>query len=144
MVAKKSSNKPAAKETPNLPAIAAPANLAAMMPAGFKVKKQVILPTLSLQVNAPKTLVITGPMYQSTYTDPDPKKAKEKPATVVPVGDVETGEAMNLLVPSVMESALNEGYPGGDYVGKTFMVCKMPKRPGKRYFDIKLVEVEAE
>jgi hypothetical protein len=83
-------------------------------------------------------------MYQSTYTDPDPKKAKEKPATVVPVGDVETGEAMNLLVPSVMESALSESYPNDDYVGKVFMVCKMPKRPGKRYFDIKLVEVEAE
>ena len=81
-------------------------------------------------------------MYESTYTDPDPKKAKEKPATVMPVCDVETGEAMNLLVPSVMQSALEETYPDNEYVGKTFMVCKMPKRPGKRYFDIKLVEVE--
>lgn len=122
--------------------VVAPANLAEMIAPGMKVKRQVILPTLSLQVNVPKTLIATAAMYVSTYTDPDPKKAKEKPATVLPVGDVETGEAMNLLVPAVMESALNESYPDQEYIGKVFMVCKMPKRPGKRYFDIKLVEVE--
>lgn len=140
----KAKKQTAAKETGTAVAVAAPLALAEMMPVGFKMKKQVILPTLSLQVNEPRTLIVTGEMYQSNYTDPDPKKAKEKPATVMPVGDVVTGEAMNLLVPAVMESALSEAYPDGDYVGKTFMVCKMPKRPGKRYFDIKLVEVEGE
>lgn len=136
-----SSKKPEAPGT--AVAVAAPANLAAMIAPGFSVARQVILPTLSLKVNEPKTLICTGRMVQSTYTDPDPKKQKEKPATVMPVGDVVTGEAMNLLVPSVMESALREAYPDDGYVSKTFMVCKMPKRPGKRYFDIKLVEVQA-
>lgn len=143
---KKGSKKPAHVDTAQGSAVAVvpPANLGAMIAPGFKVTRQVILPTLSLQVNEPVTLIVTGKMYQSTYTDPDPKKQKEKPATVMPVGNVVTGEAMNLLVPAVMESALSESYPDGDYVGKTFMVCKMPKRPGKRYFDIKLVEVSAE
>jgi len=133
-------------------AVAAPAAqtvaLPMKLPEGFKMRKQVILPTLSLKPGEPHTLVVTGPMVKSTYVDPDPAKAKEKPATVMPVGNVATGEAMNLLVPAVMESAIREGYPGLDtngqpeYVGRVFYVEKLVKRPGKRYFDVKLIEVE--
>lgn len=116
------------------------------LPSGFKTVKQVICPALSLQVGEPRTLKILEAMRVSNIKniDTDPKKAKDKPATICPVTDVSTGEQYTLIVPSVMEGNLKETYPDDGYVGKIFFVCKKPKRPGKRYFDLELTEVEAE
>lgn len=112
------------------------------LPAGFKVKRNVIMPTLSLAVNVPLTLRIDDEIRVSTYIDPDPKKGKQKPADICSVTDMETGVTSILLVPSVMLSALERDYPNAEYVGCVFGVQKLPKRPGKRYFDIQLVELE--
>lgn len=111
------------------------------LPEGFKAKRSVILPTLSLQVGQARVLRFNSAMRQSTINDPDPKK-KMKPATICQVTDVQTKENYNMIVPAVLESSLKEGYPADAYVDKTFYVLKKPKRAGKRYFDFELTEVE--
>jgi hypothetical protein len=122
----------------------AQASGALTLPNGIKQKRAVIVPTLNLKVGEPRVLLFVDEMRVSTYVDPDPKKAKEKPATVAMVGDVQTGEQFLLLVPSVLESSLKETYPDNGYKGLTFYVEKLPKRPSKRYFDFKCVEVEVD
>lgn len=125
------------------------------VPKKFKLKRRVILPTLSLQVGQQRILRFDDVIKQSKVVDPDPAKRNEKPADVAPVTDMESGEQMLLLVPAVMYAAIARDYGevGDDdriiegtetYVGKIFGVQKMPKRPGKRYFDIELVEMEAD
>lgn len=130
----------ASKQTAIAPISANPATVA----AGFRVKRNVILPTLSPQVNQPLILRIDDEIRTSTYVDPDPKKAKEKPADICSVTDMQTGVQSILLVPAVMKSAFDRDYSDGSYVGKVFGVQKLPKRPGKRYFDVQLVELEAD
>lgn len=126
------------------------------LPAGFKQKRQVILPTLNITVGEPRTLTFLEAMRVSTMKQPEknarakPKKgaaagesaAPMEPATVCPVRDEGTGELFNMLVPAVLKGNLEESYPEQGYVGLTFYVDKLPKRPGKRYFDFRLVEVE--
>lgn len=112
------------------------------LPAGFKVKKQVILPVLSLQVAKGRILKILDAMRVSNIKADPSKPVREKPATVCGVVDATTGENFVLIVPAVMEGNLREQYPKDSYVGKTFFIMKKPKRPGKRYFDIELSEVD--
>lgn len=112
------------------------------LPPGMSVKRQVIQPVLNLQVGQPRTLKILNALRESTYRNPDPKKQKDKPATIASVVDVQTGETAMLICPAVLAGNLREQYPKDSYVGKTFYMEKLPKRPGKRYFDFSLVEVE--
>lgn len=134
------------------------------LPEGFKVKRQITVPSLVLkEVGKPHILKIMDRMRISTYVDPDPKKKKEKPATICAVTNMETGEVAQLLVPSVMEANLRRDYDAmvkveGEgketrivedngahtYVDKVFRVENLGKRPGKRYFDFSIFEVEAE
>lgn len=126
------------------PGAAPPVTLNANLPAGIKVRKNVILPVLNLRVNETRYLCIASPMRVSDYKDPDPKKATEKPATICEVGDVTTGEQFLLLVPEVMAQNIKRAYPDGDYVGKSFACLKCAKRPGKRYFDFQISEIEVD
>lgn len=126
------------------PGAAPPVALNANLPVGIKVRRNVVLPVLNLRVNETRYLCIASPMRVSDYKDPDPKKATEKPATICEVGDVETGEQFLLLVPEVMSQNIKRAYPDGDYVGKAFALLKCPKRPGKRYFDFQISEIEVD
>lgn len=137
------------------------------LPAGFKAKRQVTVPTLSLKEDklgnlpAPRILRFDERMRISSYVDPDPKKAKEKPATIAIVTDMENGEVYQFLVPSVVEANLRRDYDAaveiegegknarivtddGEhlYVGKMFRIACLGKRPGKRYRDFGITEVE--
>lgn len=139
--------KPASKPASNVTAITttaatAPARSSGI--AGFKVIKRVTLPTFSLKENEPKVLRIDDAMRESKYIDPDPKKAKEKPATICSITDMQTGGVAILLIPEVMKRNLNEAYPGDTYVNRVFGIQKLSKRPGKRYFDLEIAELEAE
>lgn len=119
------------------------------LPEGFKVRRQVTVPTLSLKegkdgtLPPPRYLQFNEAMHLSTYVDPDPKKAKEKPATISGVTDRETGEMFQFLVPSVVESQLKRDYPEDGYVGKIFRITCLGKRAGKRYRDFSIFEIEA-
>ena len=147
-------------ETATGVAVSEPAATAIVAARKFSIKKQVIVPTLSLAVNQPKILRIDSVIIESTYVDPDPKKAKEKPADVCHVTDMENNAKMLLLVPAVMKSALEREYMDNKksknsdgvttitpvagterYIGCIFGVQKLMKRPGKRYHDIEIVEL---
>lgn len=118
--------------------------VAAALLAKFRPVRSVILPALNLGIGEPRVLYIKDAMRVSTVKA-DPKKkgeeAREKPATVCTVADMQTGEEFTLLVPAVMEGNLREAYPDDGYIHKAFYCEKKPKRPGKRYFDFALVEV---
>lgn len=122
------------------------------LPEGFTTKRQVILPVLSLQVDQPRIVKFLEAMRISAVKASPESAArakaegkgdqKEKPATVAPVVDMQTGENLTLIVPAVLEANLKEQYPDDGYVGKGFYVMKKAKRPGKRYFDFEISEVE--
>ena len=140
-MAKKTQIKATKTDAPSTPA---PTQSASMLnlPAGFSVRKQITVPTLTLKdASGPRILTIGDAMRVSTYVDPDPKKAKEKPATVCGVTDEESGELFQFLVPSVVESNLRRDYPEDGYVGKTFRIQCLGKRPNKRYRDFSIFEV---
>lgn len=135
-----------------------------VLPGGYRVKRQITVPTLVMKdASPPRMLQFMDRMRLSTYLDPDPKKVKEKPATVAGVTDIETGEVFQFLVPSVVEANLRRDYDAeitvqGEgknakivddkgshaYVGKIFRVQCLGKRPGKRYRDFSIFEVEQE
>jgi hypothetical protein len=134
------------------------------VPQGFKVKRTITMPTLTMKEASPaRILRFDSRMELSTYVDPDPKKSKEKPATVSNVTDMQSGEIFKFLVPSVVEANLRRDYDAEvkisgegktakitedkgehNYVGLSFQIQCMGKRPGKRYRDFSISEVEAE
>lgn len=162
MASRKKAAKQAAK--PNFEQPQAPVTSAVKLPEGFKAKRQITMPTLVMKDASPARLLrFDSRMALSKYLDPDPKKQKEKPATVAAVTDMESGEVWQFLVPSVVESNLRRAYDAevviegegknaaitkdeGEhtYVGKIFRIQCLGKRPGKRYRDFTLLEVETE
>lgn len=107
---------------------------------GYSIKRRVTTPLYSLTHNGPLYFrvegeVVTGGM-SAGRTD------KDKPMAVVPVVNLETGEEVALICPTVLESALMRT-PGG-YVGKPFYAIQGPRAPGKRYFQIELFELSGE
>jgi len=152
------------KEEQQQPETPAEAAVKAPTKAGFKTVRTITVPTLTMKDQSPaRILRFDERMALSTYVDPDPKKQKEKPATVATVTDMETGEVFKFLVPSVVEANLRRDYDAevkiegegknarivtdkGEhaYVGKLFQIQCMGKRPGKRYRDFSIAEVSAE
>ena len=108
----------------------------------FKLKKRITLPTFNPGVEVPYFIRPDEAFRVSTYVDPDPKKASEKPATICAATVMETGESVLWLIPEVVVKNLRESYPDDSYVGLIFACKKMAKRPGKRYFDFQIAEVE--
>lgn len=119
-------------------------------PSGYRVKAQVTLPVLVLKADKegnlpkPRNLLFNEKIHESTYRDPDPAKAKEKPADIAGVTDLESGEVVQFIVPAVVKSQLERSYPDETYVGKAFRIACLGKRPGKRYWDFSIFELEKE
>lgn len=112
--------------------------------ASFRIAKRVTLPTINPGVNQPVVFRIMDGMRVSTYAAIKPDGTKEKPATVCTVTDMQTGQIALWLVAEVCAKNLQEQYPDEGYVGKIFGVQKLPKRPGKRYFDFEIAELEVD
>ena len=151
-----------AQVAPTLPAAtAAPAFQASDLPAGFRAVRALQLPTLSLKVaGVGRALAFQTGLRVSTVKS----KEGEAPATVATVADLETGEQMIYLVPSVVESTLLETYapPGTDahpdredaaarqavydlapLAGKVFYIRNNgKKKPGQRHIDYTVIEGE--
>lgn len=112
-------------------------------PKNVKVKKVVTVPVLSPQVDKTNYLKITGKIYKGKELKGSEKTAKMEPADLCPVINLETGEEMVLIVAAVVKGNFDEHYPKDSYVDKSFSLTKMAKREGKRYFDFKIMEIEA-
>jgi len=69
------------------------------------------------------------------------KSATQEPMHIAEVTNLQTGEVGRLVMHSVLESNLNEAYPGNTYVGRYFKINK-EKAKGKRYFNFNIVEIK--
>ena len=114
--------------------------------AGFKVVKQITLPTLTIKKQGDfLVLHFEELMRVSKVQTKSADGTAQKPATVVNVTDVLTGEMGQYIVPTVVEKNLTENYPDGGYVGKTFHIEHRGKRKdGQRYNDFSIAEVKQE
>lgn len=121
------------------------AKLAAMGIQGATVAKLVTLPVLKLETGKPRLLRINSPIEKSRYVDPkagvDEATGEKKRASICDVADLQTGELGRLVVATVIEKNLQEGYEGDAYVGRCFLIEKGLKRPDKRYIEYSIVEV---
>lgn len=108
------------------------------VPKGYRAKKLITTPLVSLTYNNDFAFEIEGEM--SAQQSQIEKEGKDKPMTVAPVIDLSSGESVTLIIPTVLESALRR-VPGG-YVGKKFLAKQGAKPKGKRYFHVDLIELE--
>lgn len=133
---------------------AAPDGPGATMPA-FKTVKKVTLPLLSLK-NGDIALVrfdTAAKLGKELKGDKAADgKAKKEPAHLAQVTDLTTGEEMQMIVPAVLRSTLEEEYPAPSadkphaYVGKSFQITHLGKKVGGKneggYNTFKIVEIE--
>jgi hypothetical protein len=69
------------------------------------------------------------------------KTQSAEPMHIAEVTNLQSGEVGRLVLHSVLESNLNEAYPGNTYVGRYFKINK-EKAKGKRYFNFNIVEIK--
>lgn len=116
------------------------------MPEGFKVKRQITLPSLSIKKTGDAwTLKILDAMRVSKVVDKGADGKKREPATICTVSDVSNGELFTFIIPAVVKKNLQDNYPDDTYVDKIFFIKNMGKRnDAQKYYDFQLAEVEAE
>lgn len=105
----------------------------------FKRKGAVTLPPYSFKNRDVGYLRIESEIVQGKTIRTDGKPT-DKPADICKAVDLETGEMVTFVVPTVVKAALVEEV--GDYIGKCFEIEKIGKREGKRYVDYAVYEIE--
>ena len=71
---------------------------------------------------------------------PNPKYMA--PPRLLDVLNLETGEEMTIIANKVLETELQETYPGDGYVGKSFEIVKHKSDAGKRYATFGIAEIQ--
>jgi hypothetical protein len=110
----------------------------------FRRVQQVTVPTLKLENEVATPIKIETPMTTSSASRVGADGKPEKPATVVRAIDLRTGEAVQVVVPTVLQSNLNTHYPNNSYVGKSFEVTMHPQQGRQRYRTVDVWEIEPE
>lgn len=112
----------------------------------FKVKKNLTLPLIKLQLDVPVYIKFLTEMYVGKEVKGKGEKAKMEPAILADVINLITGEESQIIINSVVKANLteHEDYRDGKYVGKCFMLVKHDKREGKQYNDFSIQEIEVE
>jgi hypothetical protein len=108
--------------------------------------KQVTFPTFKILPEVPIYLSFLSEIRDGTAqkkVDPDTGKPM-KAARIAIVRRLETNELGQIVVPAVLESVLQENYPGDSYQSKGFEIVKHAAKDGKRYntFDVNEVAVD--
>ena len=142
---------PSGGQTPNLPALSSGAQMTKDIPEGYKAKRAITLPSLSIKPGTFYNLRIEDAMRISTVRDKPAfeadgktKKKPRDPATICTVTDVITGEQYTYLVNSVVQENLRRDFPNDTYVGKVFKIANMGKRQeNQKYYDFSIIELEA-
>lgn len=113
------------------------------LPAGFKVVKQITLPSLAIKkAGDSKILKIMDVMRISKVVDKSAEGKKREPATICTVTDMETGELFTFIVPAVVKKNLQETYENDSYVDRIFQITNKGKRnEAQKYYDFQLLEV---
>lgn len=108
----------------------------------FKTVKNVTLGQLKLEKGTPVFVRVE----KEFFIGKDVKNSNKAPPLLAEVTNLETGEVLEMIVPTVLASTFTEGYDGTNYVGKCFRVEKLtnPDENGKRYSKFSLIEIELE
>jgi len=85
----------------------------------FRKIKNITLPLLKMDAETLYYVKIIKAMYLGKAID-DKKEA----ATLADVINLETGETVQIICPTVLRQTLNEHYPNDSYVGKCFELVK--------------------
>lgn len=116
-----------------------------MAKIGYKVTRKITVPLMKLILNEPVPILFVGDEPREVQIDSKPDKdgAVKKPATVIRCTNLDTGELVDLIAPSVLISQLTKEYGGiGEQLkNKAVLVESTGKRQGKSYNDIKLDEI---
>lgn len=118
-------------------------NTATAAPAtgfAFNKTKQVTLPILKKQDDVPVYVKFIGEVFTGKEVKGNSaNNAKMEPARIANVINLETGEEMQLIINTVLESILNENYPDQKYVGKCFEIIQYSPS-GKKYKNFRVSE----
>jgi len=104
---------------------------------GLKLGKRLILPLTSLTHIEGRAIACR---FDSEIVTGAATTGKDKPMASAAVTDLATGEQIQLVIPTVLESNLARVV--GGYVGKNFFIAQGDKVPGKKYFHFELFELE--
>lgn len=118
------------------------ANANAKQAPTFKKSKQVTLPILKKVDDVPVYVRIDSKIFEGKeVAGNSANNAKMKPARLVNVTELTSGEQMQMIVNTVLESILNENYPKESFVGKCFEIVQYQPE-GKKYKNFRVAEGE--
>lgn len=129
---------------------ATPIATAAPTPAKFvpKVIKQVTQNLLKLRPGITVYILAREKMFESKPLKKQTEENKDKkPPTLLPVINLETGEAESIIVGDVLKDVFADEYPKDAYVGRCFMIAVKDQKAsagggGRRYNTYNVVEIE--
>lgn len=117
----------------------------------FRVARQVTRAVLPMKVDPdseaeaatlPDHLQVVCKIIETIYIGkPVQNSAIKQPAELAPIESTE-GEERLLVVNAVLKKELDENYPDNSYVGRWFAITKHRKRPGKKYNNFSIMELE--
>lgn len=102
--------------------------------------RHVTLPTLKQEVGQPLFVRADSEIFEGQEREGKDGE-KVKPARVIAVTNLETGEQGQMVLGTVLEGNLSEKYPNKSYVGKCFEIVKGPKPERARYHLYELYEI---
>jgi hypothetical protein len=100
--------------------------------------RAVALPVMNLGFCINHRMRIDSPMVNTGKA-----QRGNKQRTAMGVTDLNTGEALQLLPDDVLRRILNDGYPAGGYVGRSFDVIRHKRVPPKREHTYSVFELDA-
>lgn len=108
-----------------------------------KIVKRLTFPLLKLEEGKTVAVKVLVPMFVGKpQKDAHPG---DKPADLVNVVNLDTGEEMQMIVNAILKSQWEENYPDATYVGKCFEITKGAKlatKSGRSVTAISVSEVE--
>lgn len=105
----------------------------------FVRSKSVVVPSYSFKKRVSGFFLATAPIKIKSNID---DKGEQKTTPVMRIVDLETGEEVDMIVPTLLVSELNDNYPNDGYVDKKFEVAvSADPKEGKRYKTVQLWEL---
>lgn len=113
----------------------------------FRVLKQITLPLIKLGINEEFFLRFDGEIFRAKENTKGPVGADGKmkqPPFIAHVTHLESGAKGQIIVPTVLKADLEDAYPEGSYVKRSFLIVNKGKKAGKEYNTFELAEIETD
>lgn len=102
----------------------------------YKVKRAITLPLFKMTCDQAAHVKITSKMFVGKQI------GDKQPAVIMHIIDLDTGEAAEMIVNTVLKEILEEVFPADDYVGRGFQLTKHAKKTGKEYHTFSVTELD--